>query len=337
MEIDKINLGVTTIRKLMIKKEFWKPKARKQNQQHREWRERKECYGEMEQFDGSYHKWFEERGEEVCLLASIDDATGKLTKLKFGTSESIVEVFDFWKDYITVHGKPISIYLDKYSTYKINHKNAKDNSEMMTQFQRAVQDLDINLITAHSPQAKGRVERLFETLQDRLVKELRLNNISDIETANRFLEKTYIPDFNKKFSVVPTKDTDLHKPLTKHNQENLDKIFSIQSKRLVKNDFTIQFKNIWSQLDEIQPTTIYRKDEVLVEERLNGSIHLSKKDKYLNFKKLPARPEKIKAVLAAITPRKAPYVPSANNPWKRQMAAQWRQRQLAHNSNVSQV
>ena len=125
--------------------------------------------------------------------------------------------------------------------------------------------------------------------------------------------------------------------MTKHNQENLDKIFSIQSKRLVKNDFTIQFKNIWYQLDEIQPTTIYRKDEVLVEERLNGSIHLSKKDKYLNFKKLPARPEKIKAVLAAITPRKAPYVPSANNPWKRQMAAQWRQRQLAHNSNVSQV
>ena len=337
MEVDKINLSVATIRKLMIKEEFWKPNARKQNQQHRAWRERKDCYGEMEQFDGSYHKWFEDRGEEICLLASIDDATGKLTKLKFGTSESVVEVFDFWKEYIQIHGKPVSIYLDKYSTYKINHKNAKDNSEMMTQFQRAAQNLDVNLITAHSPQAKGRIERLFETLQDRLVKEMRLNNISNIETANRFLEETYIPDFNKKFSVVPMKDTNLHKPLTKHNQENLDKIFSVQSKRFVKNDFTIQFKNIWYQLDEIQPTTVYRKDEVLVEERLDGSIHLSKKDKYLNFKKLPARPEKIKTVLVAITPRKAPHIPSANNPWRRQMAAQFRQRQLTHNSNVSQV
>ena len=118
MELNKINLGVTTIRKLMIEEKYWKPKARKQNQVHREWRARKDCYGEMQQFDGGYHKWFEERNEEVCLLAAIDDATGKITKLKFGTSESVKEVFAFWREYLESKNKPVAIYLDKFSTYQ---------------------------------------------------------------------------------------------------------------------------------------------------------------------------------------------------------------------------
>jgi len=334
MEIHKINLGVTTIRNLMIREDFFKPRKRKQNQEHRSWRARKECYGEMEQFDGGYHHWFEDRGEECCLLAAIDDATSKITKLKFGKSESVIEVFHFWKEYLETKNKPAAIYLDKFSTYKVNHKNAKDNHELLTQFQRACNDLNINLISAHSPQAKGRVERLFETLQDRLVKELRLRNISGIEAANNFLKKTYIADFNNRFSVIPAKDTDLHRSLTEHDKANLDKIFSIQSQRQVKNDFTIQFKNSWYQLDEIQPATVYRKDEVLVEERLDGSVHLSKKDKYLNFKKLPTRPEKIKTNLVAITPRKSNWIPPANHPWKKQIKADI---QYAIISKVSQV
>jgi len=329
MEINKINLGVTTIRKLMIKEEFWKPKKRKQNQQHREWRPRKECYGEMEQFDGSYHKWFEGRGGEICLLGSIDDATGKITKLKFAQNEGVVEVFRFWKEYLEAKNKPVAIYLDKFSTYKVNHKNATDNHELITQFQRACQDLNINLISAHSPQAKGRIERLFETLQDRLVKELRLRKISDTETANKFLEEKYIQIFNDKFSVIPTKDTDLHRPLTEHDQSNLDKIFSIQSKRQVKNDFTIQFKNNWYQLNEIQPTTVYQKDDVLVEERLDGSIHLNKKDKDLNFKKLPVRPERVEVKLIALTPNKAPWTPPVNHPWRKQIHADIQQAIIA--------
>jgi len=334
MEFHKINLGITTVRKLMIKEDYWKPKRKKQNQQHRKWRERKECYGEMEQFDGCYHKWFENRGEEICLLASIDDATGKITKLKFGKSESVVEVFDFWKGYLEAHSKPVAIYLDKFSTYKVNHKNATDNHELITQFQRACDDLNINLITAHSPQAKGRVERLFETLQDRLVKELRLKNISDAETANKFVQDFFIQDFNNRFEVVPVKDTDLHRPLTKHDQDNLDKIFSVQSERQIKNDFTVQFKNSWYQLDEIQPTTVFRKDKVLIEERLDNSIHISKKEKELNFKKLPARPEKIKTNLVALTPKKSDWTPPANHPWKRQIHAQM---QYAIIHKVSQV
>lgn len=321
MEINKINLSVTTVRNLMIEEEFFKPKKRKQNQEHRQWRERKECYGEMQQFDGGYHHWFEKRNGEVCLLASIDDATGKITKLKFAKNEGVIEVFNFWKEYLKAKNKPVAIYLDKFSTYKVNHNNATDNHELLTQFQRACQDLNINLITAHSPQAKGRVERLFETLQDRLVKELRLRKISDIEIANKFLEEEYIADFNKRFSVIPAKNTDLHRPLTEHDKNNLNKIFSIQSKRQVKNDFTIQFKNVWYQLDEIQPTTIYKKDSVLIEERLDSSIYLSKKEKYLNFKKLPVRPEKVKTNLIAITPRKSNWTPPENHPWRKQIRA----------------
>lgn len=321
MEIHKINLGVTTVRKLMIGEDLFKPKPRKQNKEYRAWRERKECFGEMEQFDGCYHHWFENRGEEVCLLASIDDAAGRITKLKFGASESVQEVFGFWKGYLEAKGKPVAIYLDKYSTYKVNSKNAGDNQELLTQFQRACNDLNINLITAHSPQAKGRVERLFETLQDRLVKELRLKKISDIETANKFLEETYIQDFNNRFSVIPAKDIDLHKSLTEKNKNDLDKIFSVQSRRQVKNDFTVQFKNRWYQLAEIQPTTIYRQDEVLIEERLDKSIHISLKEKYLSFRKLSAKPEKTKTKLAAITPNKSGWKPPVNHPWRKRIGA----------------
>ena len=155
---------------------------------------------------------------------------------------------------------------------------------------------------------------------------------NDTKTANKFLEETFIEDFNNRFSVVPTKDTNLHKPLTQYDQTNLDKIFSIQSQRQIKNDFTVQFKNIWYQLDEIQPATVYKKDLVLIEERLDGSIHLSKKEKYLNFKKLPARPEKIKTKLIALTPSKAPWIPPANHPWRKQISAQFEQKQLVHNS-----
>jgi len=321
MEIHKINLGVTTVRNLMIREEFFKPKRKKQKAEHRSWRERKECYGEMEQFDGGYHFWFEKRNGEVCLLAAIDDAKGEITKLKFAQNEGVEEVFRFWKEYLEAKNKPVAIYLDKFSTYKVNHQNAADNHELLTQFQRACNDLNINLISAHSPQAKGRVERLFETLQDRLVKELRLRNISNIETANKFLEEEYIADFNKRFAVIPAKDTNLHRPLTEHDRKNIDKIFSIQSQRQVKNDFTVQFKNNWYQLNEIQPTTVYKKDSVLIEERLDGSIHLSKKEKYLNFKKLPARPEKVKTNLAAITPRKSDWIPPVNHPWRKQIRA----------------
>lgn len=181
-EIDKIKIGVEKVRQIMTALNLWKPRLKKKNGEHRQWRERKECFGQMEQFDGSYENWFEDRTPKCCLLAAIDDAEGKITKAAFGDSEGIVPVFNFWKGYVQNTGKPVSIYLDRCSTYKKNAKSLADDPEALTQFERVMEtDLNIKIIHAYSPQAKGRIERLFGTLQDRLIKEMRLKNICSIE------------------------------------------------------------------------------------------------------------------------------------------------------------
>lgn len=168
-ENHNIAISYGTTRLWMIEENLWKPRKQKQVV-YRSWRPRKERFGELEQFDGSYHYWFENRfvdtsgaSIEVCLLASIDDATGKITRAEFLANEGVVAVFTFWKRYVEELGKPVAIYLDKFSTYKINHKAAVDNKNLLTQFQRAMSSLDINPIPANSPQAKGRIERLFKT------------------------------------------------------------------------------------------------------------------------------------------------------------------------------
>jgi len=322
VENHRVKLGVGTIRNLMISEKIWVPKKRKQNKQYRSQRERKECLGELIQFDGCYHRWFEDRGEQCCLLAAIDDATGKPTKLKFAPSEAVEDVFSFWQEYALKHGKPVAIYLDRFSTYKINHKNAKDNSELLTQFGRAAKELGIELITAHSPQAKGRVEQPFGTFQDRLVKELRLRKINSIEEANEFLETYYTDDFGKRFGVVPKKKTNLHRLLAEDERKQLAAIFSAQSLRQVKNDFTLQFKNRWYQLGKEQPVTVRRQETVLIEERLDKTLAIRLRGKYLNFSLLAAKPQKIKETIPAIPGRRTEWKPAANHPWRSQVAAQ---------------
>jgi hypothetical protein len=279
----------------------------------------------MEQFDGSYHDWFEGRlldtnGQplkEACLLAAIDDATGKLTKLKFDGSEGVVPVDTFWKEYTESLGKPLKIYLDRGSTYKVNNKHLFDDPTVLTQFERAMEDLRIKVIHANSPQAKGRIERLFKTLQDRLVKELRLAGINTIAEANEFLEKIFIPKYNEKFSVVPKKPDNLHTPLTEVELTRINNIFSIQTYRNVNNDFTIRFKGRWFQLKEQQPTLVLRKDQIFVEEHLDGSIHMNLRDHYLDFVELPQRPEKVKMHVTGLTKERQIWKPPMNHPWKK--------------------
>lgn len=316
-ENHRIKVGKEKLRQLMINWELWKPRPRKKNKEYRSWRPRKEQYGEMIQFDGSYHEWFEDRAERCCLLGSIDDATGKIIKLRFVYDEGVIPVFAFWKEYLEKHGKPLKIYLDKLSTYKNTHQSVFDDPDVLTQFQRAMQDLGIELIPAHSPQAKGRIERLFGILQDRLVKELRLAGISTIKEANRFVEKVFVPKFNTQFAVLAQRKGNLHRALTKIDKENLDKIFSIQNTRIVSNDFTVRHKGKWYQLLETQPTLVLRKDRVLIEERITGELFISLKNKYLNYKELPARPEKVKIEVIALTRTKSSWKPPANHPWRR--------------------
>lgn len=313
-----------TLRLWMIEENLWKVRRHK-HPEYRAWRERKEYFGELEQFDGSYHLWFEDRllgpnghSVEICLLASIDDATGKITHVKFELNEGVIPVFNFWKEYVLTFGKPLTIYLDKFSTYKINHKMAVDNTELMTQLQKAMRILDIQLINANSPQAKGRVERLFGTLQDRLVKELRLAGISSIKNGNQFLKETFIPKFNTQFSVVVKKDGDTHRRLTPNEELGLKSIFSVKHTRSINQDFTIQFKNHFYQLEEIQPITVRAKNRVLIEERLNNTLHFRFKNKYLKVFSLPQKPKKISRQPTILTSHKLNWKPPINHPWRLQ-------------------
>lgn len=313
-----IVLSVETLRTLMTEKKLWKPRTRHGPAIHREWRERMSMRGELVQFDGSYHDWFE-TGEEACLLGAIDDATSTVSAT-FEDNEGVHAVFRFWWQYLETNGLPVAIYLDKFSTYKINHKSAVDNAEMLTQFERAMTELNVRVICANSPEAKGRIERLFGTLQDRLVKEMRLKGIKDREEANRYLEEEYLADHNKRFSVTPRQEGDAHRPLTKELREGFPSIFSIQSERRVNNDYTIRFKSKWFQLSATQGTTVYKKDVVTIEERLDGSTHVRLNGTYLAYIELPERPKRVRMLVTALTSEKPRWKPSADHPWKKAAA-----------------
>ena len=318
IERHQIKRDQGTIRTIMIKEGLWKAKVKKK-EKHRQWRQRKANYGEMLQYDGSYEYWFEDRNEKYCLLASIDDATGKVWA-QFDEHEGVAPTFKFWLEYIKENGKPYSIYVDKFSTYSMNHKIAKENPDTLTQFERAMKELNINVIHAHSPQAKGRVENLFKTLQDRLIKELRLNNISTIVEANRFLRDEFLPKFNTRFNVEPRTKANLHKKLIKQEINRLDSIFSSQYQRVVKNDFTVSHKKQYFQLLKKQPVTICKKDKIIVEERLDNSICFRLRGKHLNYKLLPEKPKKVFQnsknnmwVIAGTSN----YKPAIDHPWRK--------------------
>lgn len=311
-----IVMNIETLRSFMIKKGLWKPHPRRGPQIVRKWRERKENFGELIQFDGSYHDWLENDGEE-CLLAAIDDATSIIMNAVFEDNEGVYAVFRFWMAYVEAYGRPMAIYLDKFSTYKVNHKNAADNTEFITQFERAMRELDVRVICANSPEAKGRVERLFGTLQDRMVKEMRLAGIKTRDEANRFIHKEYIPGHNNRFSVPAKNTSDVHRPLTDDLRKKLLSIFSVQSQRKVNNDYTIQFKSRWFQLKAQQKTSVYKRDEVTIEERLDGTVHIRIKDTYLEYGELPERPSPMHVPLVALTKQKPDWTPPKDHPWRK--------------------
>lgn len=320
LELHNLKLSKETVRTMLISLDLHKVKHRKRNGQYHAWRPRKEYFGEMEQFDGSYHHWFEDRSGEHCLLASIDDATGRITKAVFAQNEGVTAVSTFWKEYVEEHGVPQSIYLDKFSTYKVNHVHAVDNHELLTQFEQMVRRVGITLITAHSPEAKGRIERLFKTLQDRLVKEMRLLGISTPEEGNQFLKEVFIPRFNEQFSVVPVQEGDVHRVLSLSEKETLLAVFSVQKTRVISNDFCIQFENQWIQLDRMQLTLVCRRDTVVIEKRIDGTLQVKLRGVYLQFTLLSTRPEKLREKVTALVSAplvRVPHKPKADHPWRK--------------------
>lgn len=296
-----------TIRAIMMTEKLWIPRRKSKSvSMYRAWRLRRANYGELVQFDGSYEHWFEDRNNtgELCLLLAVDDATGNITHAKFDVHEGVFPVFTFWQEYLVNMGKPLSIYLDKFSTYKMNQKVAVENHDVKTQFQRAMTELRIEPIFANSPQAKGRVEKMFKTLQDRLIKELRLHNIFDVATANQFLTQKFIPAFNQRFAVQPRNPANIHKPLTEKEKATLTSILSKQTTRIVQNDFTLSFNSQWYQLLSNQPVTVCKRDEVTIEERIDHTIHFRIRNKYLNTKPIPK-------TLKTIRPKSLPWVIAA--------------------------
>lgn len=341
LELDKIKLSDEKVRQLMIASNLWKDRKRKAT--HREWRERKDCFGEMVQMDGSDHDWFEGRRNRCILLASIDDATNR-PFLRFTEHEDTRTLMQFGRTYINKFGKPRSIYADKDSIYVTNRQpNLEEELQgrkyALTQFTRAMEvDLDVKVINAGSPQAKGRVERLFETLQDRLVKELRLAGISAIPEANRFLDEVYLAKHNQKFSVPPKNNTDVHRPVGKTEAE-LDAIFSFQEGRVLCNDYTIRWRSRIFQVEKHQPYFLLPRTRVIVEERLNGMIKIKYKGKYLKMHEID--PNEIrKPPLPAPTPlprKPRRYnlnsIPAADHPWRNDFK-RWRQIALMRKQRI---
>lgn len=285
-----IILSDTTVRKLMTMAELWqrrRPKAK-----HRAWRERRGCVGMLIQLDGSEHDWFEGRGPKCALLVYIDDATSRILHAEFVKVEDTLNLMRSTGAYLRKHGRPIAYYVDKASIYTINRQATIDEElrdiDPITQFTRAMTELGIEVILANSPQAKGRVERSFDTHQDRLVKELRLANINDMEAGNVFLRTVYIDDHNTRFSVDPASTTNAHRPLLAGHR--LDQILSRRTERSVANDYTLRFQHRFFQLFEEQPVRVMPKDKVEVEIRLDGTTHLRAKGAYLRFKPIEKRP-----------------------------------------------
>ena len=277
------------------------------------WRERKDCRGEMVQADGSRHRWFEDRAPACTLLAFIDDATSTLLWLAFVDGESTAALMTATWGSLAEHGRPLSLYVDRGGVFRVNIHN--EERDKVTQYARALAELDITLIHARSPQAKGRVERVFGTLQDRLVKELRLAGISTIAEANRFVREVYLPRHNVKFAVAPKRSTDLHRSLQGYD---LSRIFAVREERTVRNDFTIPYQRRLFQLDPRQPTILRPGDTVTVSEGLDGTIAVGVRKIDLRFHEIAERPSSPLVRARSSTPR-VPWKPPADHPWRRRL------------------
>jgi len=232
-EQHNLHVSVTTLRHWMVADGIWTTRRELKKRVYQP-RYRRECYGELIQIDGSDHHWFEDRAPRCTLLVYIDDATGKLMELRFAASES---TFDYFQE---THGKPVAFYSDKHSVFRVNKAGATTGSGM-TQFGRALHELNIDIICANTSQAKGRVERVNRTLQDRLVKEMRLKGISNIESGNAYLP-IFMEDFNQRFGKEPFNSKDVHRPLGQH--DTLDSIMTWQVERTVTNSLTVQYDRV---------------------------------------------------------------------------------------------
>jgi hypothetical protein len=313
-EVHKLQLSRESVRRIMIEEGVWKPKRAKKPSVH-QLRERRPCFGELVQIDGSDHAWFEERGPKCTLLVYVDDATGKLMELWFVPDETFFAYCEASRHYFERYGKPVAFYSDKHGIFRVNQQRPLGTTSGLTQFGRAMQELDIQIICAHTPQAKGRIERANQTLQDRLVKELRLQGISDIDSAN-----TYLPEFqavyNRRFAVAPRSTHDAHRPLLK--SDNLDLILTHQKTGTLSKNLTVQSNKVIYQIQSNRPDYALRNAQVTVCENAKGEVTILYKDKPLTYTIFHKSPHQAEVVDTKALDRhiQTPKPPAPNHPWR---------------------
>jgi len=317
-----ITVSSETLRQWMITDALWKPKPKRQPASH-PMRERRPRVGELVQIDGSPHDWFEGRAPKCTLIVFIDDATSRLLDLQFYPSETTQAYMSSLRCYFKRYGRPVALYSDRHSIFTVNIKDAQ-SGEQLTQFGRALKTLDIEGIQANSPQAKGRVERANQTLQDRLVKEMRLAGVNSMEEGNAFLQQ-YMEKHNRKFAVKPASDDDAHRPVA-HNEQELDLIFSIHHKRKLSKDLSLQFNNIVYQLQIKGIGYAMRGAMMTVCESFDGAVTLiykGKRQPYSTYKRgekpQPVADDKTinQIVDQAISKQAADHKPGPDHPWRK--------------------
>ncbi len=315
-EVDGHEVDHETLRRWLLTAGLWK--RRREHPKHREWRERKAHFGELVQMDGSHHKWFEDRGEERCLMDMVDDATGRtLALLSDGeTIEAAMKVLWAW---VERYGIPKSIYVDWKNIYVTKREPTVEEQladELpLTQFGKVCKKLGIEIITASSPQAKGRVERKHGVYQDRWVKELRLAGIKDMERANQSLSG-FTDKLNARFAVEPRSPADFHRPLPQGM--DLRHVFCLEEPRTVGNDWVVRYKNHLFQIVS-QPNLPPSSSKVMVQEHLDGALHILYRDREVLFteiKELPREPLVTRRKQLTTEPRRK-YIPPPGHPWRR--------------------
>jgi len=288
--------------------------VRRRRQKHRQWRQRKPCFGAMVQLDGSHHDWFEGRRGKCVLMVMVDDATSRV-RAHFSEQETTRASYEVLEGWTRRHRLPRSLYVDRDSIYRC--EGLPSVAEQLagkapqTQFGRAMEQLGVKLILANSPQAKGRVERMNEVLQDRLVKALRLAGIRDLERANRFLEEEFLPAFNGKFNVPAASALDAHQTVPRH----LDEVLSWEEARVVQRDWTVACEGQWYQLDrQHEPMSLVGR-KVVVRTLRDGRMQLVYRGQKLKWRALPGRPQREKP--RVIKAQAVVATPTAGHPWRR--------------------
>jgi transposase len=295
-----------TVRKWMIAAKLWRAQHKRVEQVHT-WRARRDRCGELVQWDTSEHEWLEGRGPKLYLISMIDDATSRMLA-RFVEHDSSEENMRLLKSYLEQHGRPLSFYTDKGSLFVTALKttrgelSGKDAAELRpTQIGRALKELDIEWIAAHSPQAKGRIERAFGTAQDRLVKGLRVAHTQTLAAANAYLEREFLPWWNRTLAVAPRMADDAHRPLAK--EHSLAASLSYVESRQVSNDYTLRFENKVYQIARADVCAGLRGGTVRVEKRLDGTLSIRFRDRYLSVSVCAPQP---KAVATVKTPQPKP-------------------------------